>query len=116
MKMMTRENKKQFKAGYSEEKAMEELGIENLDEQAFNVLNVEEAPEKKGVEYLRIYVHTPSIKPFAVKVERTSKMLKKLEEIEIYAPIKFKNLEACVIKKPDIPKMVYYQASDIEVL
>lgn len=116
MEITKKSQKNSFKAGYSAEKAIQELGTENLEEQAFNVLNIEEAPEKKGIEYLRIYVHTPSIKPFAVKVEQTSKMLKKLEEIEIYAPIKLKNLEACVIKKPDIPKMVYYQASDIEVL
>lgn len=116
MDIQKKSTKKQFKAGYSKEKAMQELGVENLDNQAFNVLNIEEAPEKDGVEYLRIYVHTSEIKPFAVKIEQTNKLLKQLEEIDIYASITFKDLEACVITQKNAPKAVYYRASDIEVL
>lgn len=111
---------KTFKGGYTSDKAMEELGfqtLEDLESQGFNVLNIEEAgANEDGVKFIRIYVHTPEIKPFSVKLEESAQLLKSIEKIELYAPIKFENLQACIITKKGSPKAVYYKADDIEVL
>lgn len=111
---------KTFKGGYAPEKAMEELGFQNqeeMDNQGFNVLNIEEAgANEDGVKFIRIYVHTPEIKPFSVKLEESAQLLKAIDKIELYAPIKFENLQACVIAKKGSPKAVYYKADSIEVL
>lgn len=111
---------KTFKGGYAAEKAMEELGfqtLEDLESQGFNVLNIEEAgTNDDGVKFIRIYVHTPEIKPFSVKLEESAQLLKSIDKIELYAPIRFENLQACVIAKKGNPKAVYYKADNIEVL
>lgn len=111
---------KSFKGGYTPEKAMEELGfqtLEDLEAQGFNVLNIEEAgTNDDGVKFIRIYVHTPEIKPFSVKLEESAQLLKSIDKIELYAPIKFENLQACTIVKKGSPKAVYYKANNIEVL
>lgn len=111
---------KSFKGGYTTDKAVEELGFqsqEEMENQGFNVLNIEEAgANEDGVKFIRIHVHTPEIKPFSVKLEETSQLLKIIDKIELYDPIKFENLQACIIVKKGSPKMTYYRANTIEVL
>ena len=119
MKITKKSQKNNFKPGYSSEKALEELGFETVEEMndyAFNILNIEEASKKDGVEYLKLWVHSLEKSPIAIKLERTDKLVKQLEKVEVYSPVKFENIGACVYKKKDCPRLVYYNAERMEVL
>lgn len=105
-----------FQPGYTKSKAEQYLGVENVDAQAFNVLNLR-AFKKNGIDWIHVCVHTQDIFPFIIKVQSNQELLNQLESIETYQSIKFKNLVATTVKHDGEKYGTrYFKAEGIEVL